>query len=70
MEGLELNHAELQLQFVTILKFGHLEELFGICWIKMSLLIQHIFHIFSCALLYTKGHHPKQKTIIKCFGQI
>ena len=44
---------------MTILKFGHLEELFGICQIKMSLFSQDILHIFPCALGYTKDRHTK-----------
>ena len=32
---------------------------FGIFQIKMSLLAQNIYHIFPCALVYTKDHHAK-----------
>ena len=44
---------------MTILKFDDLEELVGICQIKVSLLAQDILHIFPCALVYTTDHHAK-----------
>ena len=55
---------EHQPLFVTVLKFGHLEELFGICQIKISLLAQNIFRIFPYAVVFTKVHHVKLYEIL------
>ena len=56
---LELNPVNPQLYFVTILKFDHCGEFFGICQFKNSQLAQNIFRIFTCALVFTKDHHAK-----------
>ena len=56
---LELNPVNPQLYFVTILKFDHCGEFFGICQFKNSQLAQNIFRMFPCALVYTKDHHAK-----------
>ena len=42
--------------FKYLLLFEYSLEIFQI---KMSLLAQNIYHIFPCALVYTKDHHAK-----------